>query len=409
MMSRLPVPTLDSTFIQSPLSDDEAPLTTTRSKKTMGEETAATAEKEAGSGGACEFCGEAPALVHCRADSARLCLACDRHVHAANTVSSRHSRALLCDACRTARATILCASHNSMLCPNCDFDAHQDAAQQHDRRPVEPYSGCPTAVELVDVLGVGGDGKEIVGGGDEGFGEDGWVWEAQPILSLEDYIVPTTSCHGFQALGLVPLNKNRKAACGKHREEILRQLRELMKSESYVATDCWQQESAVEFIPMEQEQILQEGNMEFNLNQDTTCFNVPTYEVNFFQWDHSDNHDPTHTMAFPFEQFTGSSLIANPTKTEEAGDIDASANQVSGSGGGGESGDAIIKEKILSLPKRSGYDLALPDRDSVLSRYKEKRKARRYDKLIRYESRKARADSRVRIKGRFAKANQAEK
>lgn len=105
-------------------------------------------------------------------------------------------------------------------------------------------------------------------------------------------------------------------------------------------------------------------------------------QVNFFQWDHSDNHDLTHTVAFPFEQFTGSSLIANHTKTEEAGDNDASANQVTGSGdgggGGGESGDAIIKDKILSLPKRSGYDLALPDRDSVLSRYKEKRKARRY-------------------------------
>ncbi|KAM0954308.1 putative transcription factor C2C2-CO-like family [Dioscorea sansibarensis] len=382
----------------------------------MGEEAAAAAaeEAESGGGGACEFCGEAPALVHCRADSARLCLACDRHVHTANTVSSRHSRALLCDACRAARATILCASHNSMLCPNCDFDAHQDAVQHHDRRPVEPFSGCPTAVELVDVLGVGGDEKEIVGGGDEGFGEEGWVWEAQPILSLEDYIVPTTSCHGFQALGLVPLIKNRKAACGKHREEILRQLRELMKSESYVTTDCWQQESAVEFMPTEQEPILQEENVELNLNHDTSCLNVPTYELNFFQWDHSDNHDhhhdPTHTVAFPFEQFTGSSSIANLTKTEEAGDIDASANQVSGGGGGGEeSGDAIIKKKILSLPKRNGYDLVLPDRDSVLSRYKEKRKTRRYDKLIRYESRKARADSRVRIKGRFAKANQAEK
>ena len=103
-------------------------------------------------------------------------------------------------------------------------------------------------------------------------------------------------------------------------------------------------------------------------------------QLNFFQWDHSDNHDhhhdPTHAVAFPFEQFTGSSSIANLTKTEEAGDIDASANQVSG--GGEESGDAIIKKKILSLPKRNGYDLVLPDRDSVLSRYKEKRKTRRY-------------------------------
>ncbi|KAJ0979724.1 hypothetical protein J5N97_015198 [Dioscorea zingiberensis] len=73
-----------------------------------------------------------------------------------------------------------------------------------------------------------------------------------------------------------------------------------------------------------------------------------------------------------------------------------------------ESGDTTIKERILSLPQRGGYDLVLPDRDSVLSRYKEKRKTRRYDKLIRYESRKVRADSRVRINWRFAKANQAE-
>ncbi|KAL0905266.1 hypothetical protein M5K25_027457 [Dendrobium thyrsiflorum] len=55
-----------------------------------------------------------------------------------------------------------------------------------------------------------------------------------------------------------------------------------------------------------------------------------------------------------------------------------------------------------SLPKDEVHD-----RSSVILRYKEKRKTRRYDKLIRYESRKVRADSRVRIKGRFAKANQA--
>ncbi|KAJ0979723.1 hypothetical protein J5N97_015197 [Dioscorea zingiberensis] len=364
----------------------------------------AAAEKAEG-GVACEFCGEATALVHCGADAARLCLACDRHVHAANTVSSRHSRALLCDVCRVARATILCASHDSLFCPNCDFDAHRGAAQNHDRRPVETFSGCPTVVELVDVLGVGGDEKKLAGVEDEGFGEEGWVWEAQPILSLEDYIVPTTSCHGFQALGVVPLNKNRKTACGKHKEEILRQLHELIKSETYVVPDYWQQESAVEFLSVEQEQNLQVGNMDSNLNHDITCLNVPNHELNFFQWDHSDCHDTTNTV-ISHEQFTGSSSTANLPKTEVAGDIHASTNQANA--GGEESGDTTIKERILSLPQRGGYDLVLPDRDSVLSRYKEKRKTRRYDKLIRYESRKVRADSRVRIKGRFAKANLAE-
>jgi hypothetical protein len=41
----------------------------------------------------------------------------------------------------------------------------------------------------------------------------------------------------------------------------------------------------------------------------------------------------------------------------------------------------------------------------MLVRYHEKRKARKFKKKIRYESRKVRADNRVRIKGRFARAD----
>uniref|UniRef100_R7WAG3 Uncharacterized protein n=1 Tax=Aegilops tauschii TaxID=37682 RepID=R7WAG3_AEGTA len=53
-----------------------------------------------------------------------------------------------------------------------------------------------------------------------------------------------------------------------------------------------------------------------------------------------------------------------------------------------------------------GYDVVYPDRGKVISRYKEKRKNRMFGKQIRYESRKARADGRVRINGRFAKSSQ---
>jgi len=45
-------------------------------------------------------------------------------------------------------------------------------------------------------------------------------------------------------------------------------------------------------------------------------------------------------------------------------------------------------------------------RDSAMLRYKEKKKTRKFDKKIRYESRKARADIRKRVKGRFVKAGQ---
>eukprot|EP00246_Nothoceros_aenigmaticus_P009017 TRINITY_DN24309_c0_g1_i1.p1 TRINITY_DN24309_c0_g1~~TRINITY_DN24309_c0_g1_i1.p1 ORF type:complete len:435 (-),score=53.31 TRINITY_DN24309_c0_g1_i1:210-1481(-) len=45
-------------------------------------------------------------------------------------------------------------------------------------------------------------------------------------------------------------------------------------------------------------------------------------------------------------------------------------------------------------------------RDSAMLRYKEKKKTRKFDKRIRYASRKARADIRKRVKGRFVKAGQ---
>ncbi|KAH7282878.1 hypothetical protein KP509_35G051200 [Ceratopteris richardii] len=46
-------------------------------------------------------------------------------------------------------------------------------------------------------------------------------------------------------------------------------------------------------------------------------------------------------------------------------------------------------------------------RDEAMVRYKEKKKHRHYEKTIRYESRKARADTRRRVKGRFVKAGEA--
>jgi len=57
-------------------------------------------------------------------------------------------------------------------------------------------------------------------------------------------------------------------------------------------------------------------------------------------------------------------------------------------------------------PKIDSETLAL-NRDNAMQRYKEKRKNRRYEKHIRYESRKLRADTRKRVKGRFVKSNEA--
>jgi hypothetical protein len=61
------------------------------------------------------------------------------------------------------------------------------------------------------------------------------------------------------------------------------------------------------------------------------------------------------------------------------------------------------------VPDQRGEAAAVPrpvmgeGREARLMRYREKRKNRRFEKTIRYASRKAYAETRPRIKGRFAK------
>jgi hypothetical protein len=44
-------------------------------------------------------CGSWVAVLYCRADSAKLCLLCDQHIHSANLLSRKHQRLQICDNC----------------------------------------------------------------------------------------------------------------------------------------------------------------------------------------------------------------------------------------------------------------------------------------------------------------------
>ncbi|KAA8519242.1 hypothetical protein F0562_013498 [Nyssa sinensis] len=61
---------------------------------------------------------------------------------------------------------------------------------------------------------------------------------------------------------------------------------------------------------------------------------------------------------------------------------------------------------LTALP-RPENPLPLASREGAVLRYKEKKKTRKFDKRIRYILRKARADVRKRVKGRFVKAGNA--
>ncbi|XP_019057589.1 PREDICTED: zinc finger protein CONSTANS-LIKE 9-like [Tarenaya hassleriana] len=107
-------------------------------------------------GYACDFCGEDKSVVYCRSDAARLCLACDQHVHSANSLSKRHSRTLLCDKCSSGPAWIRCVEEKVSLCHKCDLSAHGNslsasASSGHKRQTISSYSGCPSSAELASI------------------------------------------------------------------------------------------------------------------------------------------------------------------------------------------------------------------------------------------------------------------
>lgn len=60
-----------------------------------------------------------------------------------------------------------------------------------------------------------------------------------------------------------------------------------------------------------------------------------------------------------------------------------------------------------SPPIQAPSQLSPLDREARVLRYREKKKTRRFEKTIRYASRKAYAETRPRIKGRFAKRRTA--
>ncbi|KAJ0110870.1 hypothetical protein Patl1_01082 [Pistacia atlantica] len=406
----------------------------------------------------CDYCNDKTALLYCRADSAKLCFSCDREVHSTNLLFSKHSRSLLCDACDSSPASIFCETEHSVLCSNCDWEYHNQStlyvSSVHNRRPIEFFTGFPSVNELSTIFGFDDlDNKALFLGDDNSndsnndcfFGDeisDLLVWEPPEFLSIDDLIVRSDSAHNFRALDVPPLpkamqanncyiwnyslfldslilllNQNRNAACGKHKEEMLCQLRQLSKLKSELNYENADAEPIIRFKSSVPDQNLQPANIYTGSGQDAEPISYPASEY----------------LCAKFEIVVGKMLLAfmvtlivlnlisevqgidgwlrsgimlaSPLSQhlmQTWSDIGGRIRVVSDGDEGG-SQHPVTTETLPVFAKVGLHELNSQERDSALSRYKEKKKTRRYDKHIRYESRKVRAESRTRVKGRFAK------
>ncbi|KZV45582.1 zinc finger protein CONSTANS-LIKE 13-like [Dorcoceras hygrometricum] len=353
----------------------------------------------------CDFCNESKALLYCRADSAKLCLNCDREVHSTNQLFSKHSRCLLCDSCDSSPASIFCCSESVVLCQNCDWETHKEVRSIHDRRLLEGFNGCPTVSELLNFLGFDDLEKKSLVLGDGG-NDDGWsdllVWETPSIVSIDDLIVSNDSSdsgRSFQAMGVPPLPKNRNVTCGKYKEEILCQLREMAKTEPNYSSCLEYVDSHVEFIRQAPEKFqLMDNYNSPCMDNNTAPTVVPSYETSAHErCDSGVIRDQVFHTPVLNNLIEINHLV--PDKDSDCGDNLGSASSCL------EMQSQVLADpKVIQVISAGGMrELNTQERDSAISRYKEKRKTRRYDKQIRYESRKVRAEGRTRVKGRFAK------
>ncbi|KAF8055028.1 hypothetical protein N665_1305s0015 [Sinapis alba] len=409
----------------------------------------------------CDFCNDRAAVLFCRADAAKLCLPCDHHVHTANLLSKKHVRSQICDNCSNEPVSVRCFTDNLVLCQECDWDVHGSCSvsEAHVRSSVEGFTGCPSALELAALWGLDLEGmkeeKEVprtMMTMMESFGMelDSWISGSNV---LQELVVPVPKETGF---------KKRGSTCGRYKQVLCKQLEELLKSGGDDGGSCegeaggegtmvpemkkrlgWrrdeedaevnQQPPTTSFTPLlwnaanpsdgGQRQSTQ--IWDFNLGQSRepedssrmkaayVTKDAASFKINSFV---EVKNDTCCTKAKGVKEFCqndyNQSTSGQVPVTSESNDLPITFGSEKGSNSSNElhfteniAGTSCKTARVVAT--KADLERLAQNRDNAMQRYKEKRKTRRYDKTIRYESRKARADTRLRVKGRFVKATEA--
>ncbi|CAM8952968.1 unnamed protein product [Rhodiola kirilowii] len=381
----------------------------------------------------CDFCGDQRSMVYCRSDDACLCLSCDHNVHSANALAKRHSRALLCERCNAQLALARCVEEKISLCQNCDWSSHgtSSSGQNHRRQTINCYSGCPSDAELAS------------------------MWSFVPVSGAS--AGEKSTCE--REMGQLSISEQDSE--GRHGSEksVLQQVKGGVKANSSSAPNSsvpQPNSSTPSICPLNEpgsatllgcpgaKSILDDDIYE-DFNMDEVDLNFENYEelfgINFNQSeDMFDNvgidsffgnkfmtgmgsgcHDAVATQGLsnPILPECSNAASADSIRTSKTEPIlnfptkQANSNiSFSGYTDACEEYQDCGASPILLmgeppwLPSITGTSKASTIRTNAVMRYMEKKKTRKFEKKVRYATRKARADVRKRVKGRFVKAGE---
>ncbi|GAB4838198.1 hypothetical protein Ancab_027728 [Ancistrocladus abbreviatus] len=332
----------------------------------------------------CDSCKSAAALLFCRADSAFLCVGCDSKIHAVNRLASRHERVWMCEVCEQAPASVTCKADAATLCVTCDRDIHSanPLARRHERVPVIPFFDSAEAVaksttSLTSFL------------------------DSDDVLKPEAVDDAATAARDDAEAWLLPNPSSKVAA-------------DFLFSDLDPLLDFNYKSPNLDFKIQE----LPHASLSAAATADCVVPTHPKSNLNY-----SVNHPSkencleigfTRSKLSPFNYPT--QCVSHSLSSSDVGVVpDGNSNSISEvsypfskavssglEGSSGETGSTIQAAAVAAQP------LSRMDREARVLRYREKRKNRKFEKTIRYASRKAYAESRPRIKGRFAKRREME-
>ncbi|XP_010913626.1 zinc finger protein CONSTANS-LIKE 3 [Elaeis guineensis] len=317
----------------------------------------------------CDSCKGSPALLFCRADSAYLCGTCDSRVHGANKLASRHERVWMCEVCEQAPASVTCKADAAALCVTCDADIHSanPLARRHERVPVVPFLE-PVATAL-----------KSAGGG------EGFLFKGVDDCDEEENEAEEAEAASWLLPSPTPPNPNPKGGMLEAPE---------LKTADYFFSDV------DPYLDLDYA-----SSMDARFHQTDSVVPVQAKTVGgpppppLLAPDGGLDLDFTQSKP-SYSSYTAHSLSHSVSSSEVGVVPDGRYG-----GGGGAMADVT---NPYGSGGRAGNPAAQMDREARVMRYREKRKNRRFEKTIRYASRKAYAETRPRIKGRFAKRTEIE-
>ncbi|MCL7021523.1 hypothetical protein MKW94_016567 [Papaver nudicaule] len=408
----------------------------------------------------CQLCGIEKALVYCTPDEARLCLQCDTAVHSANALSLRHLRGIMCDRCYSRPASIRCLENTFSFCEICRSNQKGCLVPSHHHVQLQWYRLCPSVSEFFKLFpfafdasflkGVDSAALLSVSGGmlstiDQCV-SNGWdsgangnsvaniLNELGPCTKFEPCIDPPTAFENTTSS--MSYNKNQPDFFQKDTDlppEGLSQFKDIELCddddfcEDFNIADvalsfdgdnlfgCAQ--SNPKFIP---------GMDCFNLDKDIQVVDSLHVHENDIEVSSSRQQDCVGlqsscvTGSVSISQCGNSSLdevLLNATGGNRSISLSfpddpqtLSLSNITGERRVSDFQDCGVSSMFLT--GESSWDPTLETgspqaREKAKMRYKEKKKTRTFGKQIRYASRKARADTRKRVKGRFVKAGEA--